>query len=164
MKIKRNLLLIISFAAVLLVSGCSKQMLVLVEKDEIVDTLNRLFINMDNLQWDEVKELFTGEVMFSMGGEPVRQKSSAIIAAWDKGLKRLKAVHHLAGNYRVTVSGTEADAFCYGIASHYQPNASGRNTRTFVGSYDFHLVKTGGVWKIDSFRFNLKYIEGNKSL
>jgi hypothetical protein len=39
-----------------------------------------------------------------------------------------------------------------------------QNNRVFVGSYDFHFLKIGGVWKIDKFKFNLKFIEGNKGL
>jgi hypothetical protein len=57
-----------------------------------------------------------------------------------------------------------ADAFCYGIASHYLPNASGQYTRFFVGSYDFHLEKDGTAWRIHRFRFNLKYMDGNLEL
>jgi hypothetical protein len=60
--------------------------------------------------------------------------------------------------------GNEAELFCYGIALHYLPNPTNRNTRTFVGSYDFHLLRTHGAWKIDRFKFNLKFIDGNKDL
>ncbi len=71
--------------------------------------------------------------------------------------------HHQAGNYLVTISGAEAHAFCYGIALHYLPNRTGRHTRRFVGSYDLHLRKAEGAWRIDEFRFNLKFIDGNTS-
>ena len=36
--------------------------------------------------------------------------------------------------------------------------------RTFVGSYDFTLVRDGSAWRIDGFRFNLKYMDGNPNL
>ena len=39
-----------------------------------------------------------------------------------------------------------------------------QNTRTFVGSYDFHLIKNDERWQIDKFKFNLKYIDGNLKL
>jgi hypothetical protein len=65
---------------------------------------------------------------------------------------------------RVDVRGDQATAFCYGIASHYRSTRSGRNTRAFIGSYDFHLLRMDGRWQIDSFRFNLKYIDGNAEL
>lgn len=47
---------------------------------------------------------------------------------------------------------------------HYLPNNSGRNSRTFVGSYDFHLKKKGDRWQIDLLKFNLKFIDGNPDL
>ena len=33
-----------------------------------------------------------------------------------------------------------------------------------VGSYDFGLARISGEWKIDQFKFNLKYVDGNKEL
>ena len=90
--------------------------------------------------------------------------SQDIVNAWDKGLKALKAIHHQAGNYVVTISGNEADVFCYGIATHYLPNRTNHNVRTFVGGYDFHLLKVNKVWHINKFKYNLKYIDGNPDL
>jgi hypothetical protein len=55
-------------------------------------------------------------------------------------------------------------AFCYGTASHFKKTTSGNYTRSFVGSYNFHFAKTGAGWKIDSFKFNLKYVDGNLNL
>ena len=140
----------------------------LIEKEQIVGTLNQLFIATDQKDWPRVAGLFAPKVRFDMtslaGGAPQDLTPQQIVEAWDKGLKPLAAVHHQAGNYVVVVAGGQADAFCYGIASHFLPTRSGRNTRTFVGSYDFHLVKKDGVWWIDRFKFNLKYIEGNLDL
>ena len=62
------------------------------------------------------------------------------------------------------MNGVEANAFCYGIAYHYRRTKSGRNTRVFVGSYDFHLVLVHTEWKINRFRFNAKFIDGNLEL
>jgi hypothetical protein len=99
-----------------------------------------------------------------VGGEPVTMTPGDIVAAWDKGLKPLKAIHHQTGNYLVTVNQNEAEVFCYGTASHYLPNKTNRNTRVFVGSYNFHLTKSDEDWLIDQFKFNLKYIDGNPNL
>jgi hypothetical protein len=98
------------------------------------------------------------------GGQPSKLTPQQIVDGWDQGLKNLKAIHHQAGNYQTTLKGNEADLFCYGIAFHYLPNLSNQNTRTFVGSYNFHLIRTNAGWKIDRFKFNLKYIDGNKDL
>jgi hypothetical protein len=140
----------------------------LIDQTRIVETINHLFIGTDNRDWPLVKSCFASDVLFDMSslgaGGPKRMTPAEIVAVWDAGLRPLKAVHHQAGNYLVRVSGTTAKAFCYGIASHYLPNPSGRNTRTFVGSYDFDLVKQAGRWMVSMFKFNLKYIDGNPYL
>jgi hypothetical protein len=140
----------------------------LVEKEEVINTVNRLFVHTDSRDWQQVKNCFAAEVLFDMtsvvGGEPIALTPDDIVASWNEGLQHLEAIHHQAGNYLVDVNGSEATVFCYGIASHYLPNDTGDNTRTFVGSYDFHLAKNAGVWRIDQFKFNLKYIDGNPNL
>lgn len=140
----------------------------LVQKDEIIDAANSLFIFTDERNWESVKAIFSDEVLFDMtslaGGDPIRLTPQQIVDGWDAGLKKLKALHHQIGNYRVAVRDKDADLFCYGIAFHYLPNPTSNNTRTFVGSYDLHFMKTKNGWKIDQFKFNLKYIDGNKDL
>lgn len=140
----------------------------LLEEAEIVDTINRLFIGTDDRNWTQVKQCFSDKVLFDMtsmaGGEPSSLTPQEIADVWEKGLQKLKAVHHQAGNYRVTVRDQDADAFCYATATHYLPNPTKRNVRTFVGSYDIHLIGTQTGWKIDRFKFNLKYLDGNLDL
>jgi hypothetical protein len=87
-----------------------------------------------------------------------------ITAMWDAGLKALKVVHHQVGNLLVDINDGQADAFCYGIASHYPPDRTGNNTRTFVGNYGISLVQGGEQSRICKFRFNLKCIDGNQDL
>ena len=138
------------------------------EKDKVKEAINRLFISTDNRDWDTVSQLFAPEVLFDMtsmvGGKPIMLTPQEIVGSWEKGLKPLKAIHHQAGNYIVHVNEKQADVFCYGIASHFLPNKTNQNTRIFVGSYDFHLIKNGEEWQIDKFKFNLKYIDGNLNL
>jgi hypothetical protein len=140
----------------------------LLEKEKLKEVVNRLFISTDNRDWDEVSSLFASEVLFDMtsmvGGDPATLTPQEIVTSWEKGLKPLKAIHHQAGNYIVSINQNEAEVFCYGIASHYLPNKTNQNTRVFVGSYDFHLIKNGEEWQIDIFKFNLKYIDGNLKL
>jgi len=141
----------------------------LVAEHRIVDCIIRLFVATDSRDWAGVRACLTDVVRFDMtslaGGEPVDLPAEQIVAAWTTGLAPIEHLHHQAGNFRVTVRGGEADAFCYGIAVHYRRTASGRNTRTFVGSYDFTLVNgRDHTWRISAFRFNLKFIEGNQQL
>ena len=138
------------------------------EKEGVIDVINDLFIATDNRDWAQAQTCFAPRVLFDMssltGAEAVTLTPQEIVGAWDEGLRPLKAVHHQAGNYRVSIDEDEARAFCYGIAMHYLPHPSGRNTRVFVGSYNFHLEKGGGRWRIDEFKFNLKFTGGNLNL
>jgi hypothetical protein len=140
----------------------------MIDRTEIIETINRLFIGTDNRDWERVKSCFAPKVLFDMsslsGNAPEEVTPDAIAAAWESGLRPLQAVHHQAGNYLADIDGATAEAFCYATATHYLPNSSGRNTRTFVGSYDIGLSRENGRWRISKFRFNLKYIDGNPDL
>lgn len=140
----------------------------LVAKQEVSDTIINLFVGTDERNWPAVLECFAPRLSFDMssltGAQPGDVLAKEVIAGWEKGLAPLAALHHQAGNFRVEVDGDRATAFCYAIASHYLPNPSGRNTRVFVGSYDFSLARDGSRWRITAFRFNLKYVDGNLEL
>ena len=141
-----------------------------VARDElqVIRTINQLFLGTDKREWAQVKQLFSSEVLFDMssmtGGSPTTMNPQQIVDGWDAGLRGLSAIHHQSGNFIVDVTDLSATASCYGIAIHYLPNPSNENTRTFVGSYDFGLVRVGQEWKINKFRFTLKFIDGNREL
>jgi hypothetical protein len=135
---------------------------------DIIDCINRLFISTDTRDWEAVQRCFHDPVtidMSSVGAGAAREMKPVEIARmWETGLARLQGIHHQAGNYVVTMEGNGASVFCYGIAMHYLPNPTGRDTRTFVGSYDFQLSRDRGPWEITKMRFNLKWLDGNPDL
>lgn len=134
----------------------------------VFDAINELFLQTDERNWPAVRSVFAPRVRFDMSsltGQPASELTAEeITAAWEKGLKPLAAIHHQTGNYRIRVEGDRAEAFCYGTATHYLPTRSGRNVRSFVGSYDFVLDRLDGKWKISAFKFNFKYMDGNPNL
>jgi hypothetical protein len=133
------------------------------DRESVTDTIIDLFVGTDQRDWSRVRQLFADSVQFDMG-QPSTMTPAQITDMWDKGLKPIEKLHHQAGNFRVQVRGDEANAFCYGIAYHYRQTKSGRNTRVFVGSYDFQLRRSAAAWKIHAFKFNLKFIDGNADL
>lgn len=134
----------------------------------IEETITKLFIKTDEKDWAAVQGVFAPSVKFDMssltGAAQTTLTPQAITAIWEKGLKPIPVIHHQAGNFRFQVDGDSAEAHCYGIAFHYRPVASHHNTRTFVGSYDFHLLRADHTWKIDSFRYNSQFVDGNLKL
>ena len=137
----------------------------LADRQMVADLVTRLFISGDERRWDEMLDYFAPKVLLDMssvsGVKPSRTSPKKIAELWESGVKGLAVAHHQLGNMLVNVEGDEASVFCYATATHYFPNATGGNVHSFVGTYDFHLTRTGAVWLIDAFRFNLKFEEGN---
>ena len=68
------------------------------------------------------------------------------------------------GAKNVKFIGEMAEVNAYAVATHYKEFAQKGQTREFVGSYDIHLSKSYGDWRIDKIKYNLKYSAGNMSL
>jgi hypothetical protein len=137
-------------------------------REQIVEVVNKLFVYTDYQEWDKLQhDVFTTELYFdmsSLGGEAKTVTAKEVCAMWRAGFEGLDAVNHLAGNYLVRMSGDTADVFAYATATHYKSTATLGKTREFIGSYNLHLIRTEGGWRIDIFKYNLKYANGNLSL
>ena len=134
----------------------------------IMRTVIELFVATDERNWNQVEACFAEKVIFDMtsiaGGEPQELTGQEIAKGWRTGLQAIDHVHHQVSNFLVDRTAKEANVSCYGIAYHHRNIPNPDNTRTFVGTYDIHLVKTSAGWRIDRFRFNLKFITGNAQL
>ena len=120
-------------------------------------TITQLFTATDARNWEEVAQSFAPKVQLdysSMNGQPASILSpQEIMSAWQGLLPGFDHTHHQLGNFLVTENGDQAQATCYGTASHYLEN-EGENLWTVVGTYDFDLVKLEGAWKISSMVFH----------
>ena len=138
--------------------------------DELIELANKLFIYTDYQQWDKLlSEVFTEEVWFDMSslgaGDPKNFSAIEICNMWKSGFAGIDAVHHQSGNFLVKFpSDDTADIFCYAIALHYKKDATQGKTREFVGSYDLKAVYTDIGWRLKSFRYNVKFVNGNAEL
>jgi len=138
------------------------------DREQIVEVVNKLFIYTDYQKWDKLlNEVFTGNILFdmsSLGQEIKTIPAKEVCEIWQKGFEGLDSVNHLAGNYLVTINGETADVFAYATATHYKNSAIQGKTREFTGSYDLHLTKVLQGWRIDVFKYNLKFMNGNLEL
>ena len=138
-------------------------------REQIVEIINKLFIYTDSQNWSGLEtEVFDKQVfldMTSLGGNASEMASSAICTMWEAGFKDLDAINNLGGNYLVElISDNEAKVFAYATATHYKEAAKNGKTREFVGTYDFKLRKIDDSWKLYSFVYHLKYMNGNLKL
>ena len=139
----------------------------LTERERVIECVTTLFVSIDNRDWDTVRSCFTEKVLFNTAlteGNPEILSCGQIIKDWKEALECLEALHHQVGNFLVRFDENGVIVFCYGIAYHYLPNRSNRNTKLFVGSYDLRLVMQDGGWKITAFSFNSKFVAGNLKL
>ena len=137
-------------------------------REQIIEIVHKLFNYTDNQEWKKLqKEVFSELVDFdmsSLGGEISKKSSIDICNEWKQGFANIDAINHLAGNHLVKISNNSAEVFVYATATHFKESASKGKTREFVGSYNLHLVKNEEHWKIDKFKYNLKYSTGNLDL
>ena len=141
----------------------------LADKIELQELANKLFMYTDAQQWEKLLgEVFTKDVWFDMqsagGGEPQLISAENICSMWKKGFANLDAVHHQGGQYLININSNEAEIFGYAVAFHFKQNAQQGKTRSFVGSYDLKAIKTENGWRLNQFKYNLKFIDGNASL
>jgi hypothetical protein len=141
----------------------------LVVRQQVADTVIRMFTATDERDWPVLESCFTDPFVLDMtsmtGGSPATMTPRQVANAWAEGFKLLDHVHHQVGNFRTTVEGERANVRCYGIAYHYRAKISAAmKTRVFVGTYDIELTMRSGRWCISLLKFNLKFIDGNLEL
>jgi hypothetical protein len=138
--------------------------------DSVIELVNKLFVYTDFRLWEKLQaDIFQEKVRFDMssmgGGAPTEMTAIEICKMWETGFTGIDHIHHQSGNFIVNFkSDIEADVFCYAVAYHYKNSATKGKTREFVGSYDIHCVLTDKGWRIDGFRYTLKYVNGNQQL
>ena len=140
----------------------------LLDERDVRETVTRVFVGTDRRDWRMVEACFSDVATLDMtsltGGEPVRLTPSQIAGGWATGLAPIDHVHHQLGNFLIEITGDAARASCYGIALHHRKVADPRSVRRFVGGYDVRLSRRDGAWKIDRFRFDVAFVDGNLEL
>lgn len=136
--------------------------------NDIQAQVTRLFVYTDQHEWEKLENIFAERVVLdysSFTGAPAAELTAGqIVQAWRAFLPGFKATHHQTGNYLIESDENTAKVFCYGTATHYLPNESGKDVWVVVGSYDFELVKTATGWQVAAMKFNFKYQDGNTEL
>lgn len=138
------------------------------DKLQVIETVNQLFIGVDERNWEQVSNVFADTVLLDYtcmaGGEPALLASQHIIDSWKGVLPGFDKTHHQLGNYIVEGDSSAIKVFCYDTATHYMANESGKNIWIVVGTYNLELSETNGILRITIMKFNLKYMDGNNDL
>lgn len=138
-------------------------------RQEVEDTVIRLFVATDARDWATLEGCFTEPLVLDMtsmvGGQPATLTPREVSAAWAQGFQPLDHVHHQVGNLQTSLSGDSATVKCHGVAFHHRANITeALKTRVFVGTYTFELQRREGRWRVSHLTFHLKFIDGNLAL
>jgi uncharacterized protein len=134
----------------------------------VVQAIQGMFIAADKRDWPACRNYFTEKPFIDYSslsgipGSPV--PADDLIKAWQGGLSRFKATHHMLSNMNITITGNTASAFFYGHAMHYLPHSKGGHTWEVYATYNAELVKESNEWKFSVLTLNLKLQAGNKDL
>ncbi len=128
----------------------------------IINIVNKMFVATDNLEWKELEDYFTKIITVdfsSLSGEkPTQMKAIDLINSWKLALPGFDSVHHQTGNFIVEKESEkeEYNVICYGTATRKFES----DVESYVGSYNFKIVKDENNYKISSFTYNFKYHDG----
>jgi len=134
----------------------------------VEDTVVRMFVATDERDWPTLESCFTDPFTLDMtsmaGGKPATVTPRQVATTWAQAFEPLDHVHHQVGNFRTSVTSSQAIVHCYGVAFHHRAKASGLKTRLFVGTYELVLIPSVQTWLISQLTFKLKFVDGNLSL
>ncbi len=140
----------------------------LIDHRQIVHLINTLFLSLDEKEWEKVKDCFAPTVEFDISAIDSHQEETLspedIVKQWKNDMKKIDAMHHQTGNYTVSLNGNTAEVVCTGSSTHFRAHASDGKTLTYYGSYHLHMIRGLEEWRIDKFKFLLKFYEGNINL
>ena len=137
-------------------------------KEQIINTLQGLFMSTDSRDWQKCKSYFIEKPFVdysSLNGEAGKVVNAAdLIKGWESFLPKFKSTQHMLTNFEININGDKADARFYGHAIHHLPHAKGGDMWGLYGIYTASLVNVESRWKIASFVLTVNYEEGNKSM
>ncbi len=118
------------------------------DRDEIVETITRLFWHTDHHEWSDVEVVFDEVVRLDytslQGGEPAQLSPAEIVAGWSSHFATIGAHQHLVTNHLVTITDGTATVTAQFLASHQ----TGEEVWSLGGDYHFDLARRDAGWKI----------------
>lgn len=143
---------------------------IIIERQMIIDTITQMVKTADRKEWEKCLETFTTEVLLDHDhetgpGQPVKVKSSDMIANWEKIFAGFDSTWHSVSNYQIEIDGSHAVCESYVHAIHCNFKVTkGANYYTEYGLYRHELEKTANGWKIAAIQYRMINSEGNSSL
>ena len=137
------------------------------DEQELRSLADSLFAFTDLKDWSAAAALFVdGPIEVDMsslvGGNAVTMTAAELFAGFDRGLHAKKLSHHMATNYRMTVTSARAELLAHGYAWNLlEDYGGGSNLWETWGTYRLTMRRDTAGWRMDGFRYYAKLNRGN---
>ncbi len=150
--------------------GCAghRQVTATPDSDDVITirkTIDRVGLYADQHRWQDLRQLFADRVRLdysSMTGKPAEMlHPEKIIDRWKSFLPGFDRTHHYMTNHDIVVDGDQARSTTTVQAVHFIKD---HETWNVYGTYEHHLLRSGGQWKIDEMTLMFTFMEGDLDL
>ena len=133
-----------------------KQLQLLYDRMEIIDTINRYATSVDTRDWDLFLTCYTDEMnadMVSVGfDEPMDMPAKAFLEIIKHAVEPFDSTQHLISNHVIEVDGENATCVCYLQAQHFSQDDTGAHAVLIGGYYANSLIRTPAGWRINKYK------------
>jgi hypothetical protein len=130
----------------------------LLDREQIKDTLYRYASTIDVKDFDQMRTLFTDDIVAQYGDAPPIEGADTLVKWIDQMTVDRPWQHHLLSVYHVDLDGDEADALVY-HTSHQLAETDPDNVIVIVARYRNSLRRVGGAWKISRLKMEIGWLE-----
>ena len=128
----------------------------LIDRNEIIDTLNRYATSVDTRDWDLLLTAYTDEIevdMISVGRPEVLTMSAKDFGELiERAVLPFDSTQHLLSNYVVEINGDSATCVAYLHVQHFRMEGDEAKAVTRGGYYSNNLVRTSEGWRINKYK------------
>lgn len=133
-----------------------KQLQLMYDRMEIIDTINRYATSVDTRDWDLFLTCYTDEMnadMVSVGfDEPLDMPAKAFLEIIQHAVDPFDSTQHLISNHVIEIDGDNATCVCYLQAQHFSQDDTGAHALLIGGYYANSLVRTPAGWRINKYK------------
>jgi SnoaL-like polyketide cyclase. len=134
----------------------------LLEERAISNQLSRLARILDTRKWEDLKNIYTEDVVFSYPGEEEKQGVDAIQEDLEAFFLNCGPTQHmLSGDLITTFEDGKAISSVYAQAVHQGKDEYAHLFYNAYGAYEDEWIKQGDQWKIAKRRFRIFQVQGD---
>jgi len=128
----------------------------LLDRMEIIDTINRYATSVDTRDWDLFFTCYTDEInvdMVSVGfEEPMDMTAREFMEIIQGAVSPFDSTQHIVSNHVINIDGDRATLVSYLQAQHFRQDDTGLFALLSGGYYANSLIRTPAGWRINKYK------------